>query len=389
MKTNYLSKAHFKVGGDTNMHIDSIDVYLTKNPLIHPWKTAYGEDFDIYSVLVSMTSDNDVGWAEACPLFAPTYSPECVWSVYYIIKEFLAPLLINKDFNTPEEVNDALSIYKGNPFAKSGIEMAWWTLEAKRKEVPLHELLGGTYKKIPSGADFGVQDSIDTLIKLIDEAFKSNYPRVKLKVMRGWDIDMLVAVRSTFPKETFHIDCNSSYSLDDLSIFKKIDKLGLAMIEQPFYYNDLIDHAKLARALDTPICLDESLNSVYAAEKALDLKACSYMNIKPGRLGGLSNSIKVIKMCKDSDVGCWVGSMLETAVGAGICIELSSCDNMVYPGDLFPSSHLFYQDISLDEIELSGPGYIFPSNKIGNPYLPDVRILNSRTIEMAHLGQNR
>ncbi len=367
------------------MHIDAIDIYLTKNPLIKPWKTAYGEDPDIWSVLVKMTSGADEGWGEACPLYGPTYSPECAWGVFYVMKEFMAPMIIGRDFSSPEEINAALAVFKANPFAKSGLEMAWWALEAKRKGLPLHEMFGGKYDKVPAGADFGVQDSYDTLIRLIDGALKAGHPRIKLKAMPGWDLEMLKAVRSTFPKDTFHIDCNSGYTLDALPLFKEIDKLGLAMIEQPLFHADLVDHAKLQAQMDTPICLDESLTSIYAAEKAIELGSCRIMNLKPGRLGGLSTTLKVNKMAEEAGIGCWVGSMLETAVGASILVELATCSNLVYPGDLFLSDNLFPEEICDYKIALAGPGYTMPSKTPGNPCVPDPVKLKARTHASAHL----
>jgi len=366
------------------MRIDAIDLYLTKNPLIKPWTTAYGSDADVWSVLVKMTSGDQIGWGETCPLYAPTYSPEYAEGVFTVIKTFMAPLVIGKEFGSPEDLLTCLSLYKGNSFAKAGLEMAWWALESNITGKPLHELFGGSYRKVAVGADFGIQDSVDTLLGLIDGAFQAGFPRVKLKAAPGWDLNMLEAVRSTFPTQTFHIDCNSGYTLDDLPLFKKIDKLGLAMIEQPLCNVDVIDHAKLQSVMDTPICLDESINSVYAAEKAIELKACRIMNLKPGRIGGLSAALKVKQMCQDAGIGCWVGSMIDTSVGCGVWVELSATDNITYPGDVL-SYHLYKQDIHGGVIELTGPGYIMPTTKSGNPYVPDPEILKMRTAREVHL----
>ncbi len=366
------------------MRIDALDIYYVANPLIRPWKTSYGEDAVIYGVFLKMTSGNISAWSESSPLYAPTYSPEFAYGVYHVVKQFLAPIILHKEFNTAEELNEALSVIKGNPFAKSAIEIAWWTLESKRKAVPLHEMLGGSYHEVDVGADFGVQDNLDTLLALIDGAVQKKFKRIKLKAMHGWDITMLEAVRSTFPKTVFHIDCNSGYSLDD-PLFRGIDKYHLAMIEQPLYHADLLDHAKLQARLDTPICLDESVNSVYAAEHAIDLGACKYINIKPGRVGGLLHSLQINKLCEDSGVGCWIGGMLESAVGAGICIELATISNMVYPNDLFPSATYYTKEISENEIKYSSSGKMLPSKTPGNAYEPELKTLLSRTQESIHL----
>ena len=174
-----------------------------------------------------------------------------------------APLVLGQSFESAEEINQAMACVKGNPFAHAAIEIAWWTMQSKLTKTPLHTLLGGSDDEIDTGADFGRQPSLDRLMERIDGAIREGYKRIKLKAMPGWDLEMLQAVRSTFPKFTFHIDCNAGYTLDDLPMFEKIDKLGLAMIEQPLFHADVVDHAKLQSRLETPICLDESISSVY------------------------------------------------------------------------------------------------------------------------------
>lgn len=367
------------------MYIDAIDVYYVTHPLIEPWTTAYGSDPVIHSVMVKMTSGLKTAWSESTPFMEPTYSPECAFGAYYVASEFLAPLVLHRDFENAKELNEAMSIIKGNPFAHAAIEMAWWTLQSKVTKIPLHTLLGGSDDEVDVGADFGRQASIDILLERIDGAIQSGFKRIKLKAMPGWDLEMLRAVRTTYPKFTFHIDCNSGYTLEDLPLFKKIDKLGLAMIEQPLFHADVIDHAKLQRQLETPICLDESITSPYMAEKAIELGACKVINIKPGRCGGLYHSVMINEMAKQAGIGCWIGGMLESSVGAGICLELATMSNMVYPSDLFPSSRFYTQEISENEMVFSNPGKMKPSNAFGNAFIPNVNRLRERTLHHKHL----
>lgn len=367
------------------MYIDAIDVYYVTHPLIEPWTTAYGSDPVIHSVMVKMTSGSHTAWSESTPFLAPTYSPECAFGAYHVAGEFLAPLVLHKDFKSAKEINDAMTVIKGNPFAHAAIEIAWWTLQSKITKTPLHTLLGGSDGEVDVGADFGKQNSIDILLERIDGAIKTGFKRIKLKAMPGWDLEMLRAVRSTFPSFTFHIDCNSGYTLDDIDLFKKIDKLGLAMIEQPLFHADIIDHAKLQKALDTPICLDESITNPYMAEKAIELGACRIINIKPGRCGGLYNSVKINELCKSAGIGCLIGGMLESSVGAGICLELAAMSNMVYPSDIFPSCRFYTKEISDNEVVFSSPGKMMPSNAFGNAFVPNEELLKERIVTHKHL----
>jgi len=335
------------------VRIDSLEVHHVSMPLKYPWRTSYGEDKNIHSLLVRVTSEAVSAWSESAPLFAPTYLTESAGGAFYNISEIMAPHIVGHEYETADELNRRLEIFKGNSFAKAAIEIAWWTLQSKLTSTPLHKLLGGHSREVHAGADFGIQDSFDMLIENINNAVEAGFPRIKLKVARGWDLDMLKVVRSAFPNTTFHIDCNGGYSLDDMQLFEAIDRLDLAFIEQPLHYADLLDHAELAKRIETPVCLDESITSVRSARQALDVGACTIVNIKPARVGGLANAVAIHDLCRDNGVPVWVGGMLESAVGAAVCIELATLENFSYPGDLFPSDRFYENDLSSPPIALT------------------------------------
>lgn len=334
------------------MKIDRIEIYHVAMPLISPWRTAYGEDADIHSVLCRMTSGSIDAWGESSPLAAPCYSPEWAGGAFALVRDRLAPAIVGGDVASGEQLQQALSIYKGNPFAKAALDSAWWSLQSRMTGDPLHRLLGARRDVVPVGADFGVLDSIDELLEGIGRAVAEGFPRIKLKYRPGWDLPMLRAVRKEHPAHTFHIDCNSGYTLDDLPMFRAVDEFHLAMIEQPLSHDDLTDHVALRAEIDTPICLDESISHPRHVERALSLGSCDFVNVKPGRVGGLTNAVKIHDLCRSAGIPCWVGGMLESAVGAAQCIALSMLDNFSYPADIFPSSRFYHEDLGAPPIEL-------------------------------------
>jgi O-succinylbenzoate synthase len=366
------------------MKIDKVELYHVRMLLIQPFRTAFGEMVDIHSVLVKIMSRDEYGWGEITPFKEPCYSPEWAGGAFLLMKEFLAPQIVGRDIESADELLQLLERFKGNPFAKAGLEIAWWVLKAKMDGKPLHRLLGGESHPVAVGADCGVQDSISVLLKKIELIIMEGYPRVKLKFRPGWDINMLKAVRDAFPDYTFHIDCNSAFTLKKhLDLFKKIDRFELAMIEQPLQHTDLIDHAELQRHIETPICLDESISSVKAAEDAIKLKSCRYMNIKMGRVGGMSNAVKIHNICGEAGIPCWVGGMFESAVGSGVSAELATLPNFKYPADIFPSKVFYTEDLASPEITLCAPGKIDVSKVPGIPYEPKEEMLELNTISKA------
>lgn len=329
------------------MKIDSAEIHYVELPLISPWRTAYGEDATIHSVMVKLSGNGQEAWGEATPFYAPTYSPESARTTYETTREFFLPRIVGQTLDSADELMARIAIFKGNPFAKAAVETAWWALDSTLKNIPLWRALGAAKPVVRCGADFGVQDTLDDLLRLIQGAVDAGYPRIKLKVKHGWDIEMLKAVRAAFPDPVIHVDCNSGYDLNaDLDTLKAFDRFNLAMIEQPLDHLDVIEHAELQKQIATPVCLDESVKRPRDFELALKIGACRVINVKPGRVGGLSNAVRIHDLARDAGIPAWVGGMLESGVGAGICAALGCLPGFTYPADVFPSSRFYVQDIT-------------------------------------------
>ncbi|MEQ8786787.1 MAG: o-succinylbenzoate synthase [Pirellulaceae bacterium] len=366
------------------MKIDRIELLHVAMPLIYPWRTAYGEDAAIHSVLCRMSSGSTDGWGESAPFAAPCYSPEWAGGAFAVARDWLAPALLGKELDSGAALQHHLAIYKGNPFAKAALDTAWWSLHCNLANTPLHEALGATRAEAPVGADFGVMDRIDDLLQGVGQAVAEGFPRVKLKFRPGWDIAMLEAVRRQHPEHPFHIDCNSGYRLNDAALLQQVDRFHLEMIEQPLQHDDLFDHAQLQSLIATPICLDESMTSPRRAQQAIALASCGYVNVKPGRVGGLTPAVEIHNICQIAGLPCWVGGMLESAVGAAHCAALAMLDNFTYPADIFPSSRFYHQDLGDPPLELhkssAGVPSIRPFEKLPEP-VP--RRLEQLTLERA------
>ena len=353
------------------MKIESAEVRYLELPLISPWRTAYGEDPTIHSVMVRLAGGGTDGWGEATPFYAPAYSSESATSAYETVRQFLLPRVVGRDIEHAAELLDRISIFKGNPFAKAAVETAWWALHSKILGRPLWQVLGGTDPKVICGADFGVQDTIDDLLREIQGAVDAGYPRIKLKVRRGWDIQMLEAVRSAFPDPVIHVDCNAGYDLrEDTETLMAFDRFNLAMIEQPLQDTDLVEHAKLQKMINTPVCLDESVKSPRDFRLAIELEACRVINVKPGRVGGLYHAKRIHDMAYNEGMEAWVGGMLESGVGAGICAALGTLLGFTYPADLFPSTKFYVEDITEPWVEQDADCSVVLSDRVGVGFDP-------------------
>ena len=365
------------------MLIEEVELFHVAMPLKEPWRTAFSEETAIDTVLVRLRCDGEDGWGETAPYRLPQFSPEWASGAFALLRDAMAPAVVGRRIESGEELQRLLAPLKGNHFAKAGLDNAWWDLAAKIEGKPLWEMIGGRGPHATVGADISVMEDLDRLVAAVGKAQSDGFLRTKLKFRRGWGLEMVARVREAFPDAVLHVDCNSSFTLDDVAMFRELDRFNLEMIEQPLAYDDLIDHARLQSELKTPICLDESITSVDRVRKAIDIGAGRWINVKPGRVGGLTSAIAIHDHCAARNIPCWVGGMLESAVGQGPALALSTLPNMHYPADVFPTARLYEKDLSEPEIVMSGPSRITASDRPGHGFRPNRERLQSAMREHA------
>jgi len=242
--------------------------------------------------------------------------------------------------------------------AKAALEMAGWDMFARQEGVALSRAIGGTRREIASGVSVGIQDSIDELVDQVAREREAGYRRIKIKVKPGWDLAPVEAIRARFGDVPLMVDANAAYTVGDADHLAALDRFGLMMIEQPLDYDDLCDHATLQRRLSTAICLDESIDSPRRAEDAIALGACRIVNIKPGRVGGIAESIRLHDVCQQHGVPVWHGGMLESGIGRAHNIHIASLANFSLPGDIAASRRYFEPDLIEPGISVRADGTI-------------------------------
>ena len=354
------------------MKIKKAEIFIVDLPLIHPFTISFGTIDKRSTVIVKLTSDEGiVGWGEAAALPAPIFSYETVDTAVLMLEKYLIPAIIEKAFNTPTEFITAYATVKGHPFAKCGLECAFWCLLAKKKNKSLSALFGGTQTKIPVGESIGIHATIESTLEEIRIRLKEGYRRIKIKIKPEWDISLVEAVRKAFGDIPFMVDANSAYTLNDVALLKKMDEYHLIMIEQPLGDSDIIDHATLQKQMKTPVCLDESILSLDDARKAIELGACKIVNIKPGRVGGIVESIKIHDYCQKQGIPVWCGGMLESGIGRAFNIALASLPNFTLPADMSPTPVFYKEDIINPTYTVSPDGCIDVSREVGLGYAVD------------------
>ena len=346
------------------MRIDQVDLKIVRLPLVRPFETSTSRKDHLDHILVRIVADGAVGWGECASPSDPYYCPETTETCWHILRDFLVPGVLGREWSSIDEVVRFNGRVKGNRFARAGLEIACWDALARARALPLHSLLGGTRSEIHSGVSLGIESRIETLLDLIAAYSEEGYRRIKLKIAPGWDVDVVRQVREHFPTIALQVDANSAYTLDDLPTLKRLDEFDLVLIEQPLAHDDIIDHARLQAALKTPICLDESIHSADDASKALDLGACQVINIKVSRLGGLLEARRVHDLCFARGVPVWCGGMHEFGIGRAANLAIASMPGFTLPGDVSGSDKYYAEDIVEPPIRAHN-GAISISNRPG------------------------
>jgi O-succinylbenzoate synthase len=342
----------------STVRIDRLELRLLRLPLVRFFETSFGRTSDRTFIMVTLDGGGARAYGEAVADADPYYSSETTETAWHIMVEFLAPRLLGVEFEHPREVYDAFRAVRGHNMAKAALEMAAWDLYARLEHVPLARVLGGSRDWIASGVSVGIQDSLEQLTDRVGEELAAGYRRIKIKIKPGWDVEAVQAVRSRFGNVPLMADANGAYTLDQADHLARLDEFGLMMIEQPLDYDDLRDHAALQSRLRTPICLDESIHNLRAARDALAIGACRIINIKPGRVGGFRESIRIHDLCLSQGVPVWHGGMLESGIGRAHNIHLSTLPGFSLPGDVAASRRYYCPDLIEPPIEVRPDGTI-------------------------------
>lgn len=340
------------------MKIERVELRLLRLPLVRFFETSFSRTYERTFLLVTVHAGGYQGWGECVAEHAPFYSAETTETAWHVLETFLVPMLREAEFDHPREVAAALSRVRGHPMAKAALEMAIWDLHARQQDQPLWALLGGSGRPVASGVSIGIQDSLEELVERVAVERAAGYRRIKIKIKPGWDVEAVERVRAAHGAIPLMVDANAAYTLDDADRLRALDAYDLMMIEQPLDYDDVMDHAALQRRIRTPVCLDESITSVRVAGMALDAGACRIVNIKPGRVGGHHESIRLHDLCASRGVPVWHGGMLESGIGRAHNLHLSTLPNFTLPGDIAASRRYYDPDLIDPPIEVQADGTV-------------------------------
>lgn len=371
------------------VHVDRVELRRIAMPLVTPFRTSFGVEANRDIMLVNVIGTVDgvavSGWGECVALADPTYSAEYVHGAQLVTERHLLPRLAASGPLTAGDVGRILAPVHGHPMAKGAIEAAVLDAQLRAAGRSFADLLGvatsddGTPRWIPSGVSVGIHDSVDDLLATVQGYVDDGYVRIKLKIEPGSDIEHVAAVRDLIgPDMPLQVDANTAYRRTDGAHLARLDEFELLLIEQPLPEEDILGHAQLAAEVETPICLDESLVSAAGTADAIELGACEIANIKPGRVGGYLEAIRIHDLCLQRGIPVWCGGMVETGIGRAANAALAALPGFTLPGDVSASNRFYAQDIVTEPIVIVDGQVEVPTTP-GMGFDIDLAILDSVT----------
>jgi O-succinylbenzoate synthase len=355
---------------DQSLAVKSVALHRVRVPLNEPFRISNGVVAEKEAILVELnTADGAVGWGEASPMSGSFYSTDTPDSSWSTLKDQFIPALFSRGPIDPTQVHRLLGEYTGDAFARAGIEGACWDAYAQVRQIPLHELLGIERRPVPSGVAIGIFDTIDELIDRVRRYVIEGYQRVKIKIQPDWDVEPVAAVRAEFPRLPLMVDANAAYTIDDLQTFRDLDRFQLMMIEQPLAANAIAEAGALQAQLKTPLCADESAESLASLAQLIKQRAARIINIKVQRVGGLSEALLMLDAARAAALQCWVGTMPELGVASAQGLHLAMHSGFSFPTDIEASSRWYVADVIEPAIAIDERGFIEVPHGIGSGFI--------------------
>jgi len=349
--------------------VRSAVLHRVRVPFVEPFRISNGVVSEKDAILIEFTTAEGVtGWGEASPMSGAFYSSDTPDNSWIVLKDQFVPALLSLGRVDAGRFHEFLREQPGDQFSRAGIEGAVWDAYANTRRMPLCELFGIQQRAVPSGVAIGIFDRTDELLERVRRFVRDGYQRVKIKIQPGWDIEPVAAVRAEFPDLPLMVDANAAYTIDDLQIFRDLDRFQLMMIEQPLAAAEITQAGELQAQLNTPLCADESADSLTSLDELIKHRAARIINIKVQRVGGLSEALLMLQAARAAGLQCWVGTMPELGIASAQALQLAMHDEFSFPTDIEASARWYVDDIIDPAIEIDERGFIKVPRGTGSGY---------------------
>jgi L-Ala-D/L-Glu epimerase len=244
------------------MKITKVEAIPFKIPFLAPLKfgpAGYLEAAE--HVLVRIHTDEEiVGVAEA--MARPSIYGESQASIVFAIQNWFAPMVVGLDPAHTEKIWKKLDGIAWNPTAKGSLDMALYDAVARKRGIPLWEMLGGFSDTLEIEWTLGIRSMPEMMAEAEGVLAKGMRAfRVKVGLEPKKDIEAVKSLRDlTGPDVPINVDVNMAYSVSTaIRTIRKMEEYEIGFVEEPIPCWDWRGGLKVARAISATILGDESV----------------------------------------------------------------------------------------------------------------------------------
>ena len=237
------------------------------------------------------------------------------------------------DFFTDPTFLAFASQWKHFPSFIFGLEVLLLGIRAKGEPILFDTPFTRQQASMPINGLVWMGTLADMRAQAIDK-IAAGFQTVKLKIgALDWPQELLLLkeLRAHAPATelTIRVDANGAFSPFEIgAVLEELARLKVHSIEQPIAAGQYHELSNLCKDTKVPIALDEELIGLTSrAQKIALLEQISpqYIILKPSLHGGLSGVREWIALAEERNIGWWLTSALESAIGLSAIVQFGAC----------------------------------------------------------------
>lgn len=290
--------------------IDEMRVRQLSIPFDRPLVTASFPIHAIDTVLVELHAEGERGFG-----WSFGFGESKVAAVRQLT-EALADLVVGADPYLTERLWNEMRRSIGfigssgvGALAMSAIDTACWDLAGRLSGLPVYRMLGADRREVRVYASEGLwldrdrDELVEEAHNFVERGFKGMKMRVGL-ADHDEDIARVRLVREAIgPDVALMVDANQAWDVKQaIRMGRRLQEFDLTWLEEPVDHRDITGTARVATALDTPLCTGESnyLRDDFVA--LIEAGAADLLMPDLMRMGGVTEMLKVIHLCESHHV---------------------------------------------------------------------------------------
>jgi len=279
-------------------------------PLREPWTIARGTSAARTNVIVRLWEGEGApaGLGEAAP--NQRYGED--WRSVIAALDRLEPMVAAGRGDWSGLLDRLTLLEPEHPSARAALDIALHDVEARRRGVPLHSLLGADPARMP---DTSYSVGLDAVPVMQEKAKQAEaFPFLKIKLDGRDDRAVVEGIRAVTGRPLL-VDANEAWTDADEAIEKTrwMRDLGVILVEQPLPAADLDGARRLRARSALPIYADEAVRVVDDLPALAE--AYDGVNVKVQKSGGLRPALRIIEAARGLGLEVLIGCMIETSVG--------------------------------------------------------------------------